>query len=87
MTTLSIPERWRSFTLDDGRGAMVGVELTANPLARFGWSVMGRGWGAAGSSNASPQDALEHALAEIQAHETSVAPIAEPAVVWGSAPA
>jgi hypothetical protein len=67
---LSIPERWRSFTLDDGNGKLIGVELTANPLERFGWSVMGQGWSTAGSSNASPQDALEQALAEIQAHET-----------------
>ena len=87
MTALTLPDRWTSFTLDDGRGAMIGVELTANPMARWGWSVMGRGWGAAGSSNASPQDALGQALAEIQAHETPVAPIAEPAAAWGPTPA
>jgi CubicO group peptidase (beta-lactamase class C family) len=85
VTVLTLPDRWRSFTLDDGRGAMVGVELTANPMARWGWSVMGRGWSAAGSGQTA-QEALDGALAEIQAHETLVVPVAEPVTEWGSAP-
>ena len=81
---LSIPERWHSFTLDDGQGNLIGVELTANPLERFGWSVMGAGWGAAGSGQTA-QEALDGAMAEIQAHETLVVPVAEPVTDWGSA--
>ena len=83
MTALTLPDRWTSFTLDDGAGAMIGVETTTNPMGRWGWTAMGRGWCGAGSSNASPQDALEQALAEVEAHETPVVPVTESAAAWG----
>ena len=67
MSVLTLPDRWTSFTLDDGRGCMVGVELAANPLERFGWTTIGPRWYAAGSA-ATAQAALDAALVAYDAN-------------------
>ena len=72
MSVLTLPDRWTSFTLDDGRGCMVGVELAANPLERFGWTTIGPRWYAAGSAAtaqaATAQAALDAALVAYDAN-------------------
>ena len=75
---LTIPERWTSFTLDDGRGGILVVQLTTNPLARFACGTTGPGWYAAGSG-VTAQAALDEAVAEIAEHSDSATPKATPA--------